>query len=137
MKCLSLCILIMIERDLVRHSFLNIFLFCHTVIVFLSKWSIGPRKRLLIQQKVNLLCRGKLIFNMSPVKYVSFDVWIQTIINIKGCSFAIASTDIYCDQWQNDNLPWYSEQLQVPWILLIIHSSKFFLQNFYSCSRTR
>ena len=87
MKCLSLCILIMIERDLVRHSFLNIFLFCHTVIVFLSKWSIGPRKRLLIQQKVNLLCRGKLIFNMSPVKYVSFDVWIQTIINIKGCSY--------------------------------------------------
>ena len=101
MKCLSLCILIMIERDLVRHSFLNIFLFCHTVIVFLSKWSIGPRKRLLIQQKVNLLCRGKLIFNMSPVKYVSFDVWIQTIINIKHVVtkkktliFAIASTAI-------------------------------------------
>ena len=70
---------------------------------------------------------------MSPVKYVSFDVWIQTIINIKGCSykknfelFAIASTAIYCDQWQNDNLPWYSEELQVPLILHIIHSSKFF-----------
>ena len=144
MKCLSLCILIMIERDLVRHSFLNIFLFCHTVIVFLSKWSIGPRKRLLIQQKVNLLCRGKLIFNMSPVKYVSFDVWIQTIINIKHVVtkkktliFAIASTAISVINDKMINYHNIQNNCKYPEYCLSLIHRKFFLQNFYSCSRTR